>query len=114
MKRVLAVVVVVMTLSACGSSDADTPVATINPTPDSSVEIPTEEEMQEQVRRTEAFAATVIDLSTDEAIERIEAEGFIARVVAEDGEYFAVTEDYVTTRVNLVIVDGIVTEATAG
>lgn len=114
MKRVLAVTTVVMTLTACGSSRADTPVSTINPSPDASVEIPTEEEMQEQVRRTEEFAATVIGLSTDEAIARIEVEGFIARVVAEDGEYFAVTEDYVTTRVNLVIVDGVVTEATAG
>lgn len=112
MKRVL--VVLSLMLAACGSSGADTSLSTINPNPDASFEVPTEEEMQEQVVRTEAFAATTIGMTVDEAVEVIEEAGFFARVVAEDGEYFAVTEDYVTTRVNLVVVAGVVTEATAG
>jgi hypothetical protein len=112
MRRLLVVALVV--IAACGSSGADTPVSTINPFPDASVEIPTEEEMQEQVARTEAFAATTIGMTEADALDAIEAAGLIARVVAKDGEYFAVTEDYVTTRVNLVLMDGVVTEATAG
>jgi hypothetical protein len=112
MKRIL--LVTVMMLAACGSSGADVPVSTINPNPDASFEVPTEEEMQEQVARTEAFAATTIGMTEGDAVEAIEEAGLIARVVAEDGEYFAVTEDYVTTRVNLVLVGGVVTEATAG
>jgi hypothetical protein len=112
MKRILVATWVV--LAACGSSGADTPVSTNNPNPDASYEVPTEEEMQEQVARTEAFAATTIGMTESDAVEAIEEAGLIARVVAEDGEYFAVTEDYVTTRVNLVLVGGVVTEATAG
>jgi hypothetical protein len=112
MKRIL--LVTVMMLAACGSSSADTSVSTNNPNPDASYEVPTEEEMQEQVARTEAFAATTIGMTEGDAVEAIEEAGLIARVVAEDGEYFAVTEDYVTTRVNLVLVGGVVTEATAG
>jgi hypothetical protein len=49
-----------------------------------------------------------------EAIFAIEDAGFIARVVARDGEYFAVTEDYSVSRINLVVVDDRVTEATVG
>jgi hypothetical protein len=112
MKRVL--VALSLVLAACGSSGADTSVSTVNPSPDASFEVPTEEEMQEQVARTEAFAATTVGMTEGDALEAIEEAGLIARVVAEDGEYFAVTEDYVTTRVNLVLVGGVVTEATAG
>jgi hypothetical protein len=103
--------------AACGSgggSPDDSVVSTVNPNPGYSVDAPTEDEMQEQFARTEAFAATVVGLEEEVAIGRIEEEGFIARVVARDGEYYAVTEDYVTTRINLVIVAGIVTEATVG
>ena len=108
------VVLVALVVAGCGSSGADTPVSTENPNPDASFEVPTDREMQEQLARTEAFAATTIGMTEDEAVEAIEGAGLIARVVAKDGEYFAVTADYVTTRVNLVLVSGVVTEATAG
>ena len=40
--------------------------------------------------------------------------GLTVRVVARDGEYFAVTKDYRTDRVNFVINDGVVVKATIG
>ena len=106
-------VVALITLAGC-ATDMDESVSTVNPDPDSTVSIPTEQEMQEQLERTEAFAPTVIGMSESEAIAAIEAEGYVARVVARDGEYFMVTEDYSVTRINLVVVDDTVTEATVG
>lgn len=103
--------VALISLSSC-ATDMDESVSTINPDP--TVSIPTEEEMEAQRERTEAFAATVIGMSESEAIAAIEAEGYVARVVARDGEYFMVTEDYSVTRINLVVVDDTVTEATVG
>ena len=73
-----------------------------------------EEELQEQLSRTENFALTVIGMEEQRAIEAIEAEGMIARVIARDGEYFIVTEDFVYSRINLVVESGFVIEATAG
>jgi hypothetical protein len=100
-------------LAACGT-DMDASVSTVNPDPGASVSIPTEEEMEEQREQTEAFAATVVGMIESDAVAAIEAEGYVARVVARDGEYFMVTEDYSVTRINLVVVGDRVTEATVG
>ena len=43
-----------------------------------------------------------------------EAAGLAWRVVAEDGEYFAVTEDFRPERLNAVVEDSVVIEITAG
>lgn len=110
--RVLVAVALVL-LVGCGG-DPDTTVSTVNPDPGASVSIPTEEEMQEQFERTQAFAATVVGMTEPGAVAAIEAAEYVARVVARDGEYFMVTEDYVVTRINLVVVNGLVTEATVG
>ena len=113
MKRVVVAGLLVMT--ACGSvSSGDGTISTFNPNPDVTVSIPTEEEMQEQLERSEEFAATLIGLAEQEAVGAIEAEGLTPRVVARDGEYYAVTEDYSVSRINLVIELGVVTEATVG
>jgi hypothetical protein len=40
--------------------------------------------------------------------------GFVWRVVARDGEFFAVTADYSPQRLNAVIEDSVVTEMSAG
>ena len=105
--------VALIALAACGT-DMDESVSTVNPDPDSTVSIPTEEEMQEQLERTKAFALTVIGMSESDAVAASEAEGYVARVVARDGEYFMVTEDYSVSRINLVVVNDVVTEATVG
>ena len=105
----------VLFLAACGSgSTGDETISTFNPNPDVTASIPTEDEMQAQLERSEEFAATLIGLPEQEAVEAIEAEGLIARVVARDGEYYAVTLDYSVSRINLVIESGLVTEATVG
>jgi hypothetical protein len=102
-------------VGACGSGPSgDETISTFNPNPDVTASIPTEEEMQAELERSEEFAATVIGLTEQEAIDAIEAEGLIARVVARDGEFYAVTEDYSVSRINLVVEAGLVTEATVG
>lgn len=113
MKSFLALGLVVV--AACSSAtSSDESVSTVNPNPDVIVSIPSEEELQEQLSRTENFALTVIGMEEQRAIEAIEAEGMIARVIARDGEYFIVTEDFVYSRINLVVESGFVIEATAG
>ncbi|MEN9301461.1 MAG: hypothetical protein RLZZ254_1242 [Actinomycetota bacterium] len=113
MKSFLALGLIVV--AGCGSgSSSDDSVSTFEPDPDVTISIPTEEELQEELQRTEEFALTVIGLAEQDAIEAIEADGMIARVIARDGEYFIVTEDFVYSRINLVIESGLVTEATAG
>lgn len=113
MKRIAVAGLLVMV--ACGSGPSgDETISTFNPNPDVTVSIPTEEEMQQQLERSEEFAATLIGLVEQEAVDAIEAEGLIPRVVARDGEYYAVTEDYSVSRINLVIESGLVTEATVG
>lgn len=111
------VLVAVLALASCGgrggSADDDV-VSTDNVDPDVSVSLPSEQEWQDQYDQTEQFALTVVGMTEEQAIEAIEEAGFVARVIARDGEFFAVTEDYSVTRINLVIVDGDVTEATVG
>ena len=106
-------IALLLAVAGCGVN-GDESVSTNNPDPNASISIPTDEEMQEQRERTEAFAATVIGMTEVDAIAAIEAEGYVARVVARDGEYFMVTEDYSVTRINLVVVDDRVTEASVG
>lgn len=102
-------------VNACGSGmSGDEAISTFNPNPDVSVSIPTEEEMQAQLERSEEFAATLIGLAEQDAIDAIEAEGLVPRVIARDGEYYTVTEDYSVSRINLVTESGLVTEAAVG
>lgn len=56
----------------------------------------------------------LIGLSEKAAIQAAESEGWIVRVVARDGEEFPITMDYSTARVNLTVVDDIVTEVYVG
>jgi hypothetical protein len=111
MKHVLVAAIVV--LAACGGGP-DEAVSTVNPDPDSSVSFPSDEELQEQLVRSEAFAETLVGLTENDAIAAIVAEGLVARVVARDGEYFMVTEDYSVSRINLEIENDRVTRATVG
>jgi hypothetical protein len=59
----------------------------------------------------EAVAAEIVGSSEQDAVATIEAAGLVARVIARDGEDFAVTDDYRVDRINLRIEDGVVTEA---
>ena len=59
-------------------------------------------------------AAALIGLTEDEALAAAAERGWEARVVARDGEGFAVTDDYSTGRVNLTIDAGLVVAVTVG
>ena len=54
-----------------------------------------------------------MDLTKAEAIAAIEGAGLSYRIAMEDGEGFALTEDYTDSRINLEIVYGLVVGATA-
>ncbi len=63
---------------------------------------------------TQALAQEVVGLSEAPAKATVEAAGHTFRVVARDGESLAVTDDYSTTRINVTVENGTVTEATVG
>lgn len=50
----------------------------------------------------------IVGRSVDEAIKVLDAEGLTLRVVIEDGESLAVTEDFSTSRVNVEVAEGVV------
>lgn len=58
--------------------------------------------------------ADAVGLSEEESVSFLEGKGFVVRVVERDGEAYAITFDYRTDRVNLVVKEGIVTEAYIG
>jgi hypothetical protein len=60
------------------------------------------------------LAATLVGLSEEDAIANAEANGWIVRIAARDGESFQLTTDWVENRVNLVVDDGMVTAVTIG
>jgi hypothetical protein len=63
---------------------------------------------------SDADAAALVGLGEAEATKVAESNGWTVRVVARDGESFAVTDDYRLDRVNLTIEDGAVSAATVG
>ena len=56
----------------------------------------------------------LIGLTEAAAVDEAESGGWVARVVARDGEYYPVTKDYLLSRVNLTVVGGIVTSVSVG
>ena len=56
----------------------------------------------------------LVGLTESAAVDEAVSGGWVVRVVARDGEYFPVTLDYSTSRVNLTVVDGIVTSVSVG
>lgn len=85
--------------------EANTLVYSVNPPVDDPMAISDE---------TQALAARVVGMQESAAKAAVEAAGHTFRVVARDGEHYAVTEDYSTTRINVTIEGGTVTEATVG
>lgn len=60
------------------------------------------------------FTASLVGLTKDDALARLQARGLTARVVREDRGSVIMTEDHNLARVNLTIVGGLVTVATIG
>lgn len=63
---------------------------------------------------TEEVAKTVIGMSEQDAIDKLEAAGLTTRVVYRDGQDLPATKDYSPTRVNLWIEKNIVTKTSVG
>ena len=62
---------------------------------------------------TKLLACQVVGMTKAEAIATIETADLSYRIAIEDGEGFALTEDYTDSRINLEIVYGLVVGATA-
>ena len=62
---------------------------------------------------TKLLACQIVGMTKAEAITTIEGAGLSYRIAIEDGEGFALTEDYTDSRINLEIVYGLVVGATA-
>lgn len=68
----------------------------------------------EVVAELEALVDALVGADEAVAVERVEAVGGVVRVVARDGEHFAVTDDLRYDRVNVEVVDGEVVDAWTG
>ncbi len=88
---------------ATTTQDSDTPVT------DGLGEDPEPEEPGTEPTGIEALAATLVDKPLAEAEGIAEANDATMRVVKQDGEDYAVTKDYIVDRINVAVVDGVVT-----
>ena len=71
------------------------------------------DQFTEQHTQTKVFACQVVGMTKQAAVDYLEAGGRTVRIASEDGEYFALTEDYRDDRVNLDILVGLVVGANA-
>lgn len=71
------------------------------------------EQFSERHIQTKLFACQVVGMTKAEGIEFLESRELVVRIAMEDGEYFALTEDYTDARVNLEIISGLVVGASA-
>lgn len=63
---------------------------------------------------TQSQADGLIGLTEQEATKTAQSKGWIVRVAARDGEYFMLTSDYVSNRVNLTVEKSLVTSVAIG
>ncbi len=62
---------------------------------------------------TKLLACQVVGMTKQAAIDYLEKQERVVRIASEDGEYFALTEDYSDSRVNLDVLVGLVVGASA-
>jgi hypothetical protein len=62
---------------------------------------------------TKVLACQGVGMTKEAAVDLLESEGRTVRIASEDGEYFALTEDYRDDRVNLDLLVGLVVGANA-
>jgi hypothetical protein len=73
----------------------------------------TPDQFSEKHVQTKLIACQVVGMTKQAAIDYIESADLVVRIAFEDGESFALTEDYTDSRVNLEVVSGLVVGATA-
>ena len=71
-------------------------------------------EIANETEITNAQAATLIGMKKQNAISCIQSLGGITRVAEEDGQFFPLTRDYRTDRVDLFITKGVITKVSVG
>jgi hypothetical protein len=72
-----------------------------------------EDQFSDKHVETKLMACQVVGMSKQAAIEYLEKASLTVRIASEDGESFALTEDYRDDRVNLDVLVGIVVGASA-
>jgi hypothetical protein len=72
-----------------------------------------EDQFSEKHVETKLMACQVVGMTKQAAIEYLEKASLTVRIASEDGESFALTEDYRDDRVNLDVLVGIVVGASA-
>jgi len=71
------------------------------------------DQFSEKHAETKLVGCQIIGMTKDAAISYAEAEGLVVRIASEDGESFALTEDYTDSRLNLEILIGLVVGVSA-
>jgi hypothetical protein len=95
-----------------GSSNAQVSLIRETPAP-YCFEDPSPDQFTQRHVETKVIACQIMGMTKDAAISFIEAEGRDWRIASEDGEFFALTEDYTDGRINLDLVLGLVVGASA-
>ena len=95
-----------------GSSNAQVSLIRETPAP-YCFEDPSPDQFTQRHVETKVIACQVLGMTKDAAISFIEAEGRDWRIASEDGEFFALTEDYTDGLINLDVVLGLVVGASA-
>ena len=95
-----------------GSSNAQVSLIRETPAP-YCFEDPSPDQFTQRHVETKVIACQALGMTKDAAISFIEAEGRDWRIASEDGEFFALTEDYTDGRINLDLVLGLVVGASA-
>ena len=73
-----------------------------------------DDSMRSEIEKTRTFASTLVGMNINDAQALTAGTGFSLRIVQQDGEYFMVTMDYRTNRIDLVINNDIITEVSVG
>jgi hypothetical protein len=95
-----------------GASNASVSTPRATPAP-YCFEDQTPEQFSEKHVATKVVACEVMGMTKAEAISYIESKDLSYRIASEDGEGFALTEDYTDSRINLDIMVGLIVGATA-
>ena len=72
-----------------------------------------EDQFSDKHVETKLMACQVVGMTKQAAIDYLEKASLTVRIASEDGEFFALTEDYRDDRVNLDVLVGIVVGASA-
>jgi len=71
-------------------------------------------EFEEQMARTNARSRELLGLTADKATELATGWGYQVRIVRQDGDWFVLTMDLQSRRINLEIENGLLVQAGAG